>query len=241
MATDIMDRDMLLLRKNRWSKAFDFDSFATDNGGNEGKVDVNRKGTWTIVQWLSSIAKNCIPEYQGFIDLWKALLLWEFGGGVVDYDWVPKSYDNKRFTELIQPHDQAILFMDLLSTSGSRQDRYTSILFVEPKHPLAYYLVLDILNRLTYHRHSHAIDWSFVTGSHALFQAASLFCIVDMEDFSMLESDGYLLPSFENVYLIMRHVYSRIKKPCSSSHGSAHVALHHVISRVVFYRFDGWW
>ena len=45
MATDIMDRDMVLLRKNRWSKAFD--SFVAD-GGDGGKLDVNRKATIVI-------------------------------------------------------------------------------------------------------------------------------------------------------------------------------------------------
>jgi hypothetical protein len=182
-----IDKPLLKNIMAKWSNISGFDYYLHTRPQMEAFVYQK----WHEFPQLISIAKNCIPEYQGFIDLWKALLLWEFGGGVVDYDWVPKSYDNESFMELIQPHDQAILFMDLLSTSGSRQDRYTSILFVEPKHPLAYYLVLEILNRLSYHRHLYDMDWSFVTGSHALSQAASLFCIVDIEDFRMLDTDGY--------------------------------------------------
>ncbi len=46
MATDIMDRDMLLLRKKRWAKAFD--ETVSHGSLDEEKLDVNRKATIVI-------------------------------------------------------------------------------------------------------------------------------------------------------------------------------------------------
>ena len=49
MATDIMDRDMLLLRKRRWCKAFDSSLVVADGTfEEEEKLDMNRKATIVI-------------------------------------------------------------------------------------------------------------------------------------------------------------------------------------------------
>ena len=170
----------------QWSNITDFDYYFHTRP----RMEAFLYQDWPEFPHLSSIAQNCIPQYQGFGDLWRALLLWEFGGGVVDYDWVPKSSDSNNdnnndtdyyynLSGLIQPHDQAILFLDLLSKSTNMPDKYASILFMEPNHPLAYYLVLEILNRLTSHRHLDAISVSMVTGSDPLVRATTYFCLVD--------------------------------------------------------------
>ncbi|KAI2504938.1 glycosyltransferase [Fragilaria crotonensis] len=167
---------------------------------------------WPEFPHLISISMHCIPQRQGFVDLWKALILWEFGGGVVDYDWVPKPQDNDNddnndnFQDLIQPDDQAILFMDVRATFAEPHDRYTSILLMEPKHPLAYYLVLGILSRISHHRHLNSIthaDWAFLSGSQVLDFSFVYFTVVDTSDagFRMRHHNKLnrrLPPGFEN-------------------------------------------
>jgi hypothetical protein len=80
---------------------------------------------WPEFPHLQSIVNSCIPNFGSYFDLWKSLILWEFGGAVVDYAWVPTINFT---TTLIQPSDQVYL--------------------LEPRHPLAYYLVLQILNTI---------------------------------------------------------------------------------------------
>jgi hypothetical protein len=118
-----------------WEQLKDYDVYFHSSH----QMDALIRQDWPEFPHLQSIVDTCIPNFGSYLDLWKSLILWEFGGAVVDYGWLPTINFT---TTLIQPSDQAIVF------PYPQDGLFSTIYLLEPKHPLAFYLVLHILQTI---------------------------------------------------------------------------------------------
>jgi hypothetical protein len=103
------------------------------------------------------------------LHLWKAIVLWEFGGVVVDFDVHPL----QDFAKLWESNDQGIVFQ----TKGWPLHLCQVL---EPKHPLAYYTVMHILHRVNQLRVISTADWNSESGMSAFHEAFWFFVGVDL-------------------------------------------------------------
>lgn len=85
------------------------------------------------------LALKCSNAVVEVVDLWRALVLWEYGGIYTDIDNIPKEF-NPSLT--LQPDDEAYFEVE--------RGRWLSQYFfaAAPKHPLMYLLVLSVWERL---------------------------------------------------------------------------------------------
>ena len=157
-------------------------------------MDALIRQDWPEFPHLASIIQ-CISNHQGYVDLWKALVLYEFGGAAIEFDLLPIDI----LTEtMIQPQDEAIV----LSKEGRP---YPHGIFMERRHPLAYYMVMHILNGINVHRELATAIWSKVTSYPALDNAWMWFSlvdknIVDENNRYRAPEDGYALGEYPGRY-----------------------------------------
>jgi hypothetical protein len=100
------------------------------------------------------------------IDVWRALVLYRYGGIYSDID----NWPMEKFGEdTIRPDDEAFF----LSDSFKRPSQWFQAM--EPNHPIAYFTMLEILTRVLKMPNLSHIDPVFLTGSEALKQAYGEF------------------------------------------------------------------
>ena len=158
-----------------WRKLPDFEYYFHS----KTTMDTFLNQDWLEFPHLASIVQ-CVSGYnQGYVDLWKALILYEFGGAVMEFDIVP---DNL-FETLIQPDDQAIVLSHKYrNLEGARVAMpYPHGILLEKGHPLSYYMVMHTLNGITKQRGLATVDWSALTSKVALESAWFWFVIVDLQ------------------------------------------------------------
>jgi len=131
---------------------------------NNNKKDPNIVVTsWPAFPHLHH-ALQCIKGGAAKADLWRALILWEYGGIYTDMDNAPAKFHP---STTIQPDDDAFFVME---KSGILSQYFMA---ARPRHPLLYLLVQQMLSRLL---SLHDVDYqivSVVTGPGALRMA---FC-----------------------------------------------------------------
>jgi hypothetical protein len=150
-----------------WKNTPDFEYYFHTNETIQALIQQD----WPEFPHLRGIV-NCISNFKGYYDLWKALVLWEFGGAVFEFDWVPSQ---EGLIEVLLPdgsNDQAIVF----SLNGWPKEMG---LFMEPKHPMAFYVVMHILNGINTARSLGGINWSKMTGLQTFTDGWYYFMGVD--------------------------------------------------------------
>lgn len=143
-----------------WRNLTDFDFYFHTNTTVQALLNQD----WPEFPHMHMVATNCISNYRGYIDLWKALVLWEFGGVVMEFDWTPRNLDLMVRTLLAPAQKEQAIIM------AHKTWPVNVGYMMEPKHPMAYYIVMHILNRINTLKSLHNADWSWTTGNSA-FQA----------------------------------------------------------------------
>jgi hypothetical protein len=152
---------------NIWKNTSDFEYYFHTNKTMQALINQD----WPEFPHLRGIV-SCISNFKGHYDLWKALVLWEFGGAVFEFDWVPRE---EGVVQSLLPDgsvDQALVF----SLDGWPKEM---ALFMEPKHPMAFYFVMHILNKINMAKSLHTINWSKMTGLDAFIDGWYYFMGVD--------------------------------------------------------------
>ena len=110
------------------------------------------------------VAANCLPSGTLKADLWRYLVLWEYGGFYADIDTQPTSLFNTT---------QPILTADDDGWFVVEQFHVLSqyVMAVSPKHPLMYYAIHHALNKVMAQSDTGRINAALVTGPHALHRA----------------------------------------------------------------------
>ncbi|KAL7555808.1 hypothetical protein ACA910_002273 [Epithemia clementina (nom. ined.)] len=133
------------------------------------------------------LALDCSNVMVELVDLWRALVVWEYGGIYTDMDNLPR----KRFdpSTTLKSDDQAFFEVE--------RGRWLSQYFfaAEPKHPIMYMLVLKVWERL-FNLQDVAIQYApYITGPGALKEAMKLF--MQTHQMPVNKSDPFLV--FEKV------------------------------------------
>ena len=139
-----------------------------DNDNNNDNNNHHHRNTPARAIWPAfphlSHALQCIKGGAAKADLWRALILWEYGGIYTDMDNAPALFHP---STTIQPDDDAFFVME---KSGILSQYFMA---ARPRHPLMYLLIQQMLSRLL---SLHDVDFqivSVVTGPGALRMA---FC-----------------------------------------------------------------
>jgi hypothetical protein len=153
----------------QWSSLSGFEYYFHTNTSLHALIDQD----WPEFPHLPSITR-CISSFRGYIDLWKALVLWEFGGAIAEFDVKP----TEAFAaSLLKSNndDEGIVFSNL-------ETGYPSpfVVLMEPKHPLAHYSVMFTLNKINQHRNMADVDWEAETGDMTFREAFWYFAGFDV-------------------------------------------------------------
>jgi hypothetical protein len=141
----------------RWKDQFPSYSFFFH--GDEA-VDRLLQHDWPEFPQLAKIMNACV-KFGGAIkiDIWRVLVLYKYGGIYSDMDNGPGV---KLTEDAIQPNDSAFFLSDV----WNRPSHWLHAM--EPKHPIAYFTMLEILTRVLALNDISSIKPVFLTGPEAL-------------------------------------------------------------------------
>ena len=112
------------------------------------------------------LALKCSRSMVEYADLWRALIIWEYGGIYTDMDNTPRNFNA---SSTLQADDEA--FFEVESYGFLSQYFFAA----EPRHPLMYLLVMHIWDRLFRVDNVENHYAPIVTGPHALKDAMKHF------------------------------------------------------------------
>lgn len=121
------------------------------------------------------------------IDVWRILVIYEFGGLYTDIDnWPGRLMDE----DTIQPDDEAFV----LSDGWGRPSQW--FFAMEPKHPWAYFTMFEIMKRVTELSNIERPKVVFTTGPEALKHGFTHFSRASLA--SQLAKEGQIMASSLN-------------------------------------------
>ena len=110
---------------------------------------------------------SCIPKSSGTVlaDIWRYVLLWEYGGVYADFDTEPAQFNGKT----IQDSDEAFFIVEYYHMLSQY------FFAVAPRHPIIFYAIHSTLANLLTVEDISGIKAPWVSGPHALHNALQLF------------------------------------------------------------------
>ena len=146
-----------------WMDALPDHSFVLHNDAAMDRLLFDTNNKWqSLFPHVGSILRHCSVSVAAKADLWRALVLWEYGGIYTDIDNAP----GPRFNETsIAPTDQAWFVVE----EGGFLSQY--FMASAPKHPLFFLLIQSTLHRLLDLNDVDHQYVPYVTGPGALKQA----------------------------------------------------------------------
>jgi hypothetical protein len=136
-----------------------FPSYSFFFHGDEA-VDRLLQQDWPEFPHLANIMSTCV-KFGGAIkiDIWRVLVLYKYGGFYSDMDRGPGV---KLTEDVIQPNDSAFF----LSDRWNRPSQWLHAM--EPNHPISFFTMFEILNRVLALEDISSIKPVFLTGPDAL-------------------------------------------------------------------------
>ncbi|MEM1182085.1 MAG: glycosyltransferase [Acidobacteriota bacterium] len=119
---------------------------------------------WPMFPHLAMVA-GCLTQGTIKADLWRYLVLYEYGGIYADIDTKPAAFDGSQITDdtdaFFEVEDYHLLSQYFMAAS--------------PRHPILYYAVHNALLNLLGAEDSGSINAAFQTGPHALHKGFQAF------------------------------------------------------------------
>lgn len=110
---------------------------------------------------------HCLKSMTAVSDMWRLLVLWEYGGIYADLDCIPNSWT----PSTIKPDDDAYFVIEFYNTPSQY------FMAASPRHPLVYYAIHQALNNLMVQPNNLGIDASLTTGPFALLDGFTKFTL----------------------------------------------------------------
>jgi len=151
---------------NQWQNLKGFDYYFHDDDA----VDYLLQQDYPEFPTLKSVI-GCIMSPTLKADLWRYLVLWDYGGIYVDLDSLPNEFYSENDSSVtIDPDDQGFFVVD--------HYHYLSQYFiaVSPRHVLMYYTIQAALSNILLARDTGNINPARTTGPTALHSGLKSFC-----------------------------------------------------------------
>jgi mannosyltransferase OCH1-like enzyme len=130
------------------------------------------------------VASKCMRSGAAVADLWRLLVLWEYGGIYTDLDNAPGKFWNDT---TIQPDDDAFFVVEHIGVLSQY------FMAASPKHPLLYLAIQSVLHRLLEVEHVGKQYIPKVTGPGALKKAFKYFMrTVDTDEHEHVTKGKYV-------------------------------------------------
>ena len=121
---------------------------------------------WPEFPYLKKLLR-CLNSMTAVSDIWRLLVLWEYGGIYSDLDSIPNSWT----PATIHPDDDAYMVVE----NYDAPSQY--FMAVTPRHPLMFYSIHTAMSNILASRSVPLIDAAFVTGPFALLDGLTLFML----------------------------------------------------------------
>lgn len=121
---------------------------------------------WPEFPHLHTILR-CLKSMTAVTDLWRLLVLWEYGGIYVDLDSAPVSWT----PDSIKPSDDAYFVVE----NYDAPSQY--FMAAAPRHPVVYYAIHQALSKIMSAPNVQKIDASYTTGPYALLDGFTFFML----------------------------------------------------------------
>jgi len=135
---------------------------------------------WPEFPHLYSILR-CLKSMTAVTDIWRLLVLWEYGGIYSDIDSAPMSWT----PESIRPWDDAYFVVE----NYDAPSQY--FMATAPRHPVIYFAIHQALSRIMTQMNVQKIDTSYVTGPFALLDGFTFFMLDVGEFYTKPVSGGF--------------------------------------------------
>lgn len=119
---------------------------------------------WPMFPHLTSVAK-CLTQGTLRADLWRYLVLYEYGGIYADIDSTPNAFDGSQ----IAPDADAFFIVEMYQTLSQY------FMAASPRHPILFYAIHDALISLLQAPDVAGINAAYNTGPHALYRGFQAF------------------------------------------------------------------
>lgn len=114
---------------------------------------------------LEPVVQHCLMHGTLKADLWRYLVLWEYGGIYADLDTAPNLWN----ITTIQPEDDAVFVVEQYHVLSQY------FMALSPRHPLMWYATTVALENLWNALDTGSVPASLTTGPHALHRALREF------------------------------------------------------------------
>jgi mannosyltransferase OCH1-like enzyme len=125
---------------------------------------IHREDGWPEFPHLQQTIQ-CANSMTAVSDIWRYLVLWEYGGIYSDLDSVPNSWT----PDYVLPEDDAMFVVEHYDAPSQYW------MAVSPKHPILYFAVHHALAKLLAVQEVGTMDAALVTGPFALLDALTWF------------------------------------------------------------------
>ncbi|KAL3933544.1 MAG: hypothetical protein SGARI_003682 [Bacillariaceae sp.] len=172
-----ISRDMMEI-PNKWKEHFpSYNIYFHDDDA----VDALSAQEWPEFPALSKLMAACVKFGSAMrIDIWRQLILYRYGGMYGDFDMMPEKLLTQ---DTVEATDSAVF----LSDGWNRPSQW--FMAMAPKHPIAYFTILEIMKRLTELKDVSAIKVVFTTGPD-LLKHGYWNALVTAEDYDKVYDHG---------------------------------------------------
>jgi len=125
---------------------------------------INRDEGWVEFPHLLTVL-HCVNSMTAISDVWRYLVLWEYGGIYSDLDSTPNAWT----PDFILPDDDALFVVEHYDAPSQYW------MAVSPKHPILYHAIHHALLKLLILKEVGNLDAALVTGPFALLDAFTWF------------------------------------------------------------------
>ena len=126
---------------------------------------------WPEFPHLLTIVR-CLKSMTALSDIWRLLVLWEYGGIYCDLDAMSNANTATRWTpSSILPEDDAYFVVEFYDAPSQY------FMAVAPRHPMIFYALHTAMSKIMAVPNTLKVDASWVTGPFALLDGFSLFML----------------------------------------------------------------
>jgi mannosyltransferase OCH1-like enzyme len=146
---------------HQWQNLTGFSYFFHDDAAMQRLLERH----YTTFPNLQQVVEHCTVSKTTLSDIWRYILLWEFGGIYVDLDSAPRSFN----ASSIHAEDDAYFVLEVFHILSQY------FMASAPRHPILWYAINIALDNMLHVADTGKVMVAFMTGPHAVHEAFTRF------------------------------------------------------------------